>query len=107
MKEINLTYFLLMGLASWRICSLFMKEQGPFDMFVKIRELFGIQHYDDGTVLSYKSNFFCDLFACCWCFSVWVGIFFAVLYVFLPYVAIFIALPFALSTIAIIIEERM
>lgn len=107
MKEINLTYFLLMGLASWRICSLFMKESGPWGMFIKIRELFGIKHYEDGSVLSYRDNFFCKLFACCWCFSVWVGGAFALLYIFLPSVAIIIALPLALSTISIIVEERL
>lgn len=107
MKEINLTYFILIGLASWRLCSLLMREQGPLDLFVRIRELIGIKHYDDGSVLSYKNNFLCKLFECCWCLSVWVGIGFTLLYIFLPDVAIFFALPLALSTITILVEEQM
>lgn len=106
MKEINLTYFLLMGLATWRLTSMLMSEAGPFDIFVKFRELFGIRHYDDGSVLSYKTNFFCKLLQCVWCCSVWVGAGFAVLHFFLPTVAIYFALPFAFSTIAILLQEH-
>ena len=107
MEELNLVYFILMALATWRMTSLLMKENGPFNMFVLIRRIVGIKHYDDGSVLSYKDNFFGRLFECSWCLSVWVGAGLTVAYIFLPEITIYFALALSLSTITILIEERM
>ena len=77
-----------MGLAIWRLSSLLMKERGPFDLFVRVRKLIGVKHYDDGTPLSYKDNFFGNLFSCCWCLSVWIAFAYTAFYIFLPRYAI-------------------
>jgi len=107
MEELNLTYFILMALATWRLTSLMMRERGPFDIFVLVRKIVGIKHYDDGSVLSYKDDFFGRLFECTWCFSVWVGAFFTAGYIFLPEITIYFALALALSTITILVEEKV
>jgi len=107
MEELNLTYFILMGLAIWRLSSLLMKERGPFDLFVRVRKLIGVKHYDDGTPLSYKDNFFGNLFSCCWCLSVWIAFAYTAFYIFLPRYAIIFALPLSLSTVTILIEEKL
>lgn len=45
-----------------------------------------------------------DLFSCEWCNSVWVGAGLTVLYLCLGETILYLALPFALSTVAIIIK---
>jgi hypothetical protein len=59
------------GLATWRVSNMIVHEAGPFDMFVKFRELWGVKHYDDGTVESYPDGV---PVSCIWCTSVWVGL---------------------------------
>lgn len=72
-----LTLFILI-LATWRLSSLLAQEDGPFGILKKIR-----------------------IVDCVWCWSFWWGIIFALLYRYLPDVAFWVALPFALSAGAI------
>lgn len=99
-----LTLFIL-GLATWRLSALLSKEAGPFHIFEKLRELAGIQHDADGNVLMIPSKFFAELLSCVWCTSVWVGAFWAIFWMILPVVSLYVALLFALSTIAIIADH--
>lgn len=77
-------------MATWRISSLLVNEEGPLEIFVKLR-LFAAGYT--------------DLFTCIWCFSVWLGAAFTLLYWYLPEAAFWVALPFALSTGAITWEK--
>lgn len=72
-------------------------ETGPGRIFVKLRELTGIEHTEDGHIFSYGD--WTPLY-CIWCTSVWV----AVVFMFVPVVLL---LPLALSGAAIIIQERL
>lgn len=56
--------FILMGLTVWRITHLLSNEDGPFDMVIKFRKLFG-------------QGFFGTLLDCFYCLSIWVAIPFA------------------------------
>jgi hypothetical protein len=56
--------FMISILAVWRICHLFSQEDGPFDMIIKFRKLFG-------------QGFFGSLLDCFYCLSIWVSIPFA------------------------------
>jgi len=73
-----------------------VKESGPFDVLVKLRELTGVTHYDDGSVESFSSY---TPLGCVWCTSVWTSL-------------LILALPksvrriLAVSAIACIVEER-
>lgn len=58
--------FLLMGLTIWRITHLLSKEDGPFDLVIKFRKLFG-------------QGFFGNLLDCFYCLSIWIAIPFAIL----------------------------
>lgn len=60
MKEIDLTWFCLSLLAIWRITHLFSQEDGPFDLVIRFRKLFG-------------QGFFGSLLDCFFCLSLWVA----------------------------------
>jgi len=66
MTGVNITGFIICTLAIWRISHLFSQEDGPFDIVIKFRKLFG-------------QGFFGDLLDCFYCLSMWVAIPFAVL----------------------------
>ena len=56
--------FLLCLLAVWRICHLLSQEDGPFDVIIRVRKLFG-------------QGFFGNLLDCFYCLSMWVSVPFA------------------------------
>jgi len=100
-----MTEFLIFGLATWRITSLFVNEDGPWFMFRKLRELAGISHDEFGRPSTFPERLLPGLLSCVWCCSIWVGLFWAVFYLLSPLPAITIATVFALSTVAIVIEQ--
>jgi len=63
--------FLISILAVWRVASLLVREDGPFDVFMKLRTKAGVQfdEYSNPKVTSVWSG----ILSCMWCFSVWVG----------------------------------
>jgi len=64
---------LIMVLATWRLASMFVSEDGPFDVFRRIRSLFGVTHHDDGSVNQIPDKTLPKLFTCMWCMSVWMA----------------------------------
>ena len=66
MIDVGIIEFLLCGLALWRITHLFSQEDGPFDLVIKFRKLFG-------------QGFFGNLLDCFYCLSLWLAIPFAFL----------------------------
>ena len=97
--------FLIFGLASWRVASMFVREKGPFNMFVWIREMVGIQHDENNYPYLFPDNVLADLLSCVWCTSMWAGLFWFLLYLITPLLAIKIATVFAFSTVAIIVDK--
>lgn len=51
----------LFGLATWRVSSLLVHEDGPYAVFRRMREA------------SKSFEIFWQLFQCVWCTSVWIG----------------------------------
>jgi len=102
----TLLEFLIFSLATWRLSSLLVNEAGPFDMFVKIRELTGIQHNEEKEPLVIPGRLFAELLSCVWCTSVWVAIFLFVASQLCLTLALFISTPLALSAVAIILEKH-
>ena len=92
---------ILIALATWRVSSLLVFEEGPFLILVKMRSLAGV-YYDEFSEPQ-GSNVVARALLCVWCISFWVAIGFTVLYFY--GVAFWVALPFALSAVAIIIER--
>lgn len=82
---------LVLILATWRISSLLVSEDGPFKIFARFR------------ILIIR---FTEVFSCLWCASIWIGLGFTILYTRAPEVAFWIALPFALSAGAILWDKH-
>ena len=96
-----LNIFLYLGLAAWRLASLLANEDGPWMMFKRLRQA------AEQWCNQYR---FCrelglhDLVACEWCNSVWIGAGLTLLYLWIGESILYLALPLALSTVAIIIK---
>lgn len=80
---------------------MFVSEDGPFDIFKRIRGLFGVKHHDDGTVAQIPDNTLAKLFTCIWCMSVWMAGAVYGLWIVAPVIVWILAL----STGGIIIER--
>lgn len=87
---IDFLTFLILIMATWRISSLLVNEEGPLEIFAGLR---------------LRIAGYTDLLTCIWCCSVWLGLAFTLLYWCLPDIAFWVALPFALSTGAIAWEK--
>jgi hypothetical protein len=96
-----LNIFFFLSLAAWRLASLVANEDGPWMIFKRIRQR--AEHWC-------KKYRFCsefglyELFSCEWCNSVWIGAGLTLLYIWMGESILYIALPLALSTVAIIIK---
>ncbi len=60
----TLSDIILIGLGAWRLASLLVQEDGPWDVFVRVR---------DWTGMPLGTGFFAKLLGCIWCTSVWTG----------------------------------
>ena len=77
-------------------------EAGPWNLLIKFRHFLGVR-FDDHSE-PYGKNVIAELFTCVWCISVWVGLVWVLAFYYDPRCVI-LALPFALSAGAIMIEE--
>jgi hypothetical protein len=57
----------LLGLAGWRMAALVSYERGPFDIFLRFRELLGIEHDSGGEPTVWPEGFLPRLVSCVWC----------------------------------------
>jgi hypothetical protein len=100
-KLMSLQVFFYLALAAWRLASLVANEDGPWYMFKRLRQL------AEQWCNKYR---FCrelglhELVSCEWCNSIWIGVIITALYLWLGNTILYIALPLALSTVAIVIK---
>jgi hypothetical protein len=94
---------LILALATWRASSLLANEDGPFGMFEHLRLAVGAYYDEYGQRLG--GNTLSTGMLCVWCSSVWIGAFWAALYLLIG--EVWPALPFALSAAAILVEELL
>jgi hypothetical protein len=96
-------WFVLVGLACWRISSIITREE----IFFWFRALFGTyklsnsEAYPEDKLLAYLVN-------CIYCMSVWIGFLLLLIYVPLPNVKVtiqFIVMGFAISGFAMMLER--
>ena len=95
--------YLILALATWRISSLLANEAGPYDIFERLRKCAGV-YYDDYSNPQGK-NELAKMLVCGWCSSVWIGAALVMAYWLLSDVVVWLVLPLALSTAAIVIDE--
>ena len=93
---------LILGLATWRITSLLVTEDGPYDIFGRLRAFLGVR-YDEYNS-PYGTNVIAQGLLCMWCASVWVGLGFTFIYLANCKVALGLAFPFALSAAAVLVD---
>jgi hypothetical protein len=68
---------LISSLAVWRISSLLVHEDGPADVFAKLRMITGMKYNEHS--IPYGTNIISSLLSCVWCVSIWVAAFIAIL----------------------------
>jgi hypothetical protein len=97
----SLNTFFYLSLAAWRLASLVANEDGPWLIFKRLRQ----------RAEQWCNNYrFCrelglyDLFACEWCNSIWIGAGLTLLYFWIGDSILYLAIPLALSTVAILIK---
>jgi uncharacterized protein DUF1360 len=95
--DVPLLWVIVGGLAAWRLTSIIHHEKvaAPF------RKLLGVKELTE-TDWAYPDTFIGELIECFWCTSVWVSIIVSIIVFFFPP----ILLPFAFSTVAIMIEKQ-
>lgn len=111
--SIDLISFAILALATWRLSSLLVDEDGISNIFERIRTWFGVRYMasketsaverivpDDTPPLK---KVIAKWLTCRWCCSIWIGLALAGLYVLWTGTAI-IVLPWAISAGAIIID---
>lgn len=97
----SLSIFFYLALAAWRLASLVANEEGPWQMFKRLR---------DRAEQWCRNYRFCrefglyDLFACEWCNSIWIGTGLTLLYLWMGETILYFAIPLALSTVVIMIK---
>lgn len=93
----------LLSLATWSVANIVVNEDGPYEVFPKVRHVVGVR-YDEHSNPVMPANphrrFLASILTCTYCLGVWVAIFFTLLYLLTPIFAIYLALPFAISAIA-------
>ena len=95
----------IFSLATWRIANMLVNERGPFELFVRIREIANIQHDEDGFPMIIPDNLLAGILSCVWCCSIWVAFGFVLVSLFFPIFTLKFATIFAISAGAILIDR--
>lgn len=104
---------LILALATWRLSSLITYERGPLwgrmprGLFERIRGWAKIKHNAAGHPEMWPTTYFGELLTCVWCFSPYVALAWILAYNLGHEIVIWIALPFALSAAAIVINKQV
>lgn len=96
--------FVILTFAVWRLSSLLSQENGPGDVFAKLRERLGVE---EDELSRYGTSIASNLIVCLWCLSLWLGLITAIFYHILPGETVAVAIVFGLSAGAILMEETL
>ena len=101
--HLTILQFLILALATWRVSYMLVNEDGPYAIVARLRQLLGVRYdeYSHAYGLSMPGK----LLTCVYCTSVWVGIAYVIIYLVNSFMATVVALPLALSAVAIIIND--
>lgn len=83
----------LLGLATWRLSSLLVNEDGPLNVFARLRDAAGVNREGELSQLA-------TLLSCVWCTSIWVA---AALYALARWP--FVLYTLAASALAVVLAE--
>lgn len=99
----NLPAFTILALACWRLSSLIVREEGPWDIFERFRFFLGVRY--DAESERYSDRMLGKLVTCVWCTSIWVSVLLFVPFSLFPNLTMLIVSPLALSALTILIER--
>lgn len=104
--KFDIWVFLLASLAVWRIGNMIsdIDQAGPFGVLDWIRLKIGVK-FDTYSVPFTERGSLADLMMCIYCNSLWIGVVFLILILINQTLTIIVSLPFALSAVAIILQE--
>lgn len=88
-------WLLEMGLATWRLSRMLVKEDGPGHVFMRLRHATGIEYAPDGSLWSYPDW---TPLHCVYCTTLYAG---ALLYLLPPWLRLLLAI----SGIAVLAEQ--
>ncbi len=97
--------FALLILATWRLASMLSTEDGPWDIFARLRHAIGLR-YDEWSNPIYL-NTLAKGIVCFWCVSVWLAFVAAFFSPFTGGIVDFIVNWLAISAVAIFINETV
>ena len=103
----NFLLLTLFALATWRLASMLVREKGPWDLFVWVRERAGIGHDETGIPYKIPDNVLAGILSCVWCCSMWAGLGWYLFFLIAPLLAEKIATIFAFSAGAILLDRWM
>lgn len=92
----------LIGLAAWRLTALLSYERGPFDVFLRFRQLLGFDHNEKGEPESWPGNTLARTFSCPWCLGLYMVV---VSWAIWEYVEPNAVLVVAASAILVVVER--
>lgn len=98
---------LIFGMATWRIASMLVNEDGPWYVFLELRKRVGIAYDDLGQIDSIRENLPASILSCVWCCSVWIAFGWGLAYLLSPIVVLKIATALSFSTVAIVIDNLL
>ena len=98
----TLSTFFYLSLAAWRLASLIANEDGPWQMFKRLR----VRAEEWCKKYRFCREFQLHELLCCeWCNSVWIGAGLTLLYLLIGETILYLAIPLALSTVVIVIKH--
>lgn len=107
---------IVVALAVWRLASMLAWEEGPFDLFPKIRYAFFVRYdqhtnmyvtHESTTAWGKLREEIGEMLICVWCNSVWLGAGATLLYYLFPALTYWLSLPLALSAAAIVVQKHV
>jgi len=101
--DIGAVELFILGLATWRLTSMIVNEDGPWYIFERFRHLIGIRYNELNIKVS--TNVVAEGLSCVWCSSIWVASLVLLSYALAPRTTLIVSLILTLSTIVILIEK--
>lgn len=87
--------------ALWRLVSLYANEDGPFNIFRRVRS--NVKELDERYPLLHDFRLY-DGYTCEWCLSIWIAVPMSLCWYAFGEVVVYIVFPFAASTWTIVIK---
>ena len=96
--------FIILALATWRISSLLCDEDGPWNIFSRLRNKVGVKYNEQNEL--YASNEIAKIFTCLWCISYIVGGVVVVVYLLVPS-SIYVFSALAFSSVSMLADKQL